>query len=158
MHFKASDLSKEVKVLSGGERVKLYLAMILLSDANFLVLDEPTNYLDIAALEALESLIQSFAGAVLFVSHDSAFVRHTAEQVLAIEDGKMKLTRKTMQELEQEKTDKKVTVAEDKLVIELRLTEIAAKLSDPRVSQAEKAELDRAYIENSRLLREIKRN
>ncbi|EJK6532596.1 ABC-F family ATP-binding cassette domain-containing protein, partial [Listeria monocytogenes] len=73
MHFKESDLYKEVRMLSGGERVKLMLSMLLLSDANFLILDEPTNYLDIYAMEALETLIKQFAGTVLFVSHDRTF-------------------------------------------------------------------------------------
>lgn len=158
LHFEQSDLKKCVSVLSGGERVKLYLAMILLSDANFLVLDEPTNYLDIAALEALEGLISSFDGAVLFVSHDTAFVRNIALEVLQIENGKMKLERKSMQQVAQEKESAEQVVEEDSLLIELRLSEIASKLADPKLSQAEKASLDEAYLENSRKLRKLKEN
>ncbi|MGJ8729990.1 ribosomal protection-like ABC-F family protein [Listeria aquatica] len=158
LHFQQADLKKSVSVLSGGERVKLYLAMILLSDANFLVLDEPTNYLDITALEALEGLISTFEGAVLFVSHDTAFVRNTALEVLQIEKGKMKLERKSMQRVAAEKESADQVVEEDSLLVELRLSEIAAKLGDPKLSAAEKASLDQAYLENSRKLRELKGN
>ena len=59
MHFFDRDIEKPVSVLSGGERVKVTLAKLLLSDINTLVLDEPTNYLDIEAMQALEVLLQA---------------------------------------------------------------------------------------------------
>ncbi|HFI0121907.1 TPA: ABC-F type ribosomal protection protein Vga(F) [Streptococcus suis] len=65
---------QKVANLSGGERVRLSLAKVLLSDANLLIVDEPTNYLDITAIEALEKFLQEYQGSVLLISHDQRFV------------------------------------------------------------------------------------
>lgn len=146
MHFKESDLHKEVRMLSGGERVKLLLSMLLVSDANFLILDEPTNYLDIYAMEALETLIKQFAGTVLFVSHDRTFVNHVAEQLLVIENNEMTFHRMTFAEYEESKAPSRIT-EEDKLILEMRMSEIAAKLMQLNLKPAEKAMLEQDYQE-----------
>lgn len=146
MHFKESDLHKEVRMLSGGERVKLLLSMLLVSDANFLILDEPTNYLDIYAMEALETLIKQFAGTVLFVSHDRTFVNHVAEQLLVIENNEMTFHRMTFAEYEKSKAPSRIT-EEDKLILEMRMSEIAAKLMQPNLKSTEKAILEQDYQE-----------
>ncbi|MFP3129738.1 ABC-F family ATP-binding cassette domain-containing protein, partial [Listeria monocytogenes] len=146
MHFKESDLHKEVRMLSGGERVKLLLSMLLVSDANFLILDEPTNYLDIYAMEALETLIKQFAGTVLFVSHDRTFVNHVAEQLLVIENNEMTFHRMTFAEYEESKAPSRIT-EEDKLILEMRMSEIAAKLMQPNLKPTEKAMLEQDYQE-----------
>ncbi|HEM4954132.1 TPA: ABC-F family ATP-binding cassette domain-containing protein [Streptococcus suis] len=65
---------QKVANLSGGERVRLSLAKVLLADANLLILDEPTNFLDMAAIEALETFLKEYEGSVLLVSHDQQFV------------------------------------------------------------------------------------
>ncbi len=78
---------KAVKVLSGGERRRLALAIVVASGANFLVLDEPTNHLDLESREALESALENFPATVLLVSHDRALLDCVAERTLAIEDG-----------------------------------------------------------------------
>jgi ABC transport system ATP-binding/permease protein len=80
-----------VKSLSGGERNRLLLARLFARPANVLVLDEPTNDLDIDTLELLESLLQEFTGTLFLVSHDRAFLENTVTQVIAFE-GKGKLT------------------------------------------------------------------
>ena len=74
-----------VKSLSGGERNRLLLARLFARPANVLVLDEPTNDLDIDTLELLESLLQEFAGTLFLVSHDRAFLENTVTQVIAFE-------------------------------------------------------------------------
>lgn len=74
-----------VKSLSGGERNRLLLARLFARPANVLVLDEPTNDLDIDTLELLESLLQDFAGTLFLVSHDRAFLENTVTQVIAFE-------------------------------------------------------------------------
>jgi ATP-binding cassette, subfamily F, member 3 len=71
-------------VLSGGEKVRLALARILLTPSNFLILDEPTTHLDIAAREALEQALDEFRGTLCLVSHDVEFVRHVATGVLTL--------------------------------------------------------------------------
>src|SRR3546814_8163620 len=74
-----------VKSLSGGERKRLLLARLFALPANVLVLDEPTNDLDIETLELLESLLQEFDGTLFLVSHDRAFLENTVTQVIAFE-------------------------------------------------------------------------
>jgi ATP-binding cassette subfamily F protein uup len=74
-----------VKSLSGGERNRLLLARLFARPANVLVLDEPTNDLDIDTLELLESLLQDYAGTLFLVSHDRAFLENTVTQVIAFE-------------------------------------------------------------------------
>lgn len=74
-----------VKSLSGGERNRLLLARLFARPANVLVLDEPTNDLDIDTLELLESLLQEYAGTLFLVSHDRAFLENTVTQVIAFE-------------------------------------------------------------------------
>ena len=84
--FTASDVNKPVSVLSGGERIRLAFAKIFVSDANVLVLDEPTNYLDIPSVEAIQELLSEYEGTMLLVSHDRTFVKAIATQVLSIRD------------------------------------------------------------------------
>ena len=76
---------KPVKVLSGGERRRLALAVVVASGANFLVFDEPTNHLDLESREALEAALEAFPGTLLLVSHDRALLDAVAERTLAIE-------------------------------------------------------------------------
>ena len=75
----------KVKSLSGGERTRLLLARLFSRPANLLVLDEPTNDLDMETLELLESLLQDYAGTVLLVSHDRTFLNNVVTQVFAFE-------------------------------------------------------------------------
>lgn len=73
--------------LSGGERVRLSLAKVLLTDANLLILDEPTNFLDLTAIEALERFLKEYQGSVLVISHDQDFVDKVATSKWWIKDG-----------------------------------------------------------------------
>ncbi len=79
--------SRRVSDLSGGEKARLVLAELLQSRPNFLVLDEPTNHMDVQAKETLESAFQAYTGTILFVSHDRYFIRQLAQSVLIFEDG-----------------------------------------------------------------------
>lgn len=80
--FTGDDVFKEISALSGGERGRVSLAKLMLSEANFLILDEPTNHLDIASKEILEEALNSYAGTVLYVSHDRYFINQTATRIL----------------------------------------------------------------------------
>ena len=80
-----------VKSLSGGERNRLLLARLFTRPANVLVLDEPTNDLDIETLELLEALLQSYSGTLFLVSHDREFLDNVVTQVIAFEgDGMLR--------------------------------------------------------------------
>ncbi len=85
----AEDMDKKVRMLSGGERAKLALAVFECEQANTLFLDEPTNHLDLPARESLEAALQAFDGTLLFVSHDRYFIRALAGKVLEIENGSL---------------------------------------------------------------------
>lgn len=78
--------SRRVSDLSGGEKARLVLAELLQSRPNFLVLDEPTNHMDVQAKETLESAFQAYTGTILFVSHDRYFIRQVAQSVLIFEN------------------------------------------------------------------------
>ncbi len=84
-NFKGSDQSKIVGNLSGGERGRLHLAKTLISGGNVLLLDEPSNDLDVETLRALEEALLEFAGSVLVVSHDRWFLDRIATHILAAE-------------------------------------------------------------------------
>jgi len=84
-NFKGQDQQKMVGNLSGGERGRLHLAMTLLTGANVLLLDEPSNDLDVETLRALEEALLEFAGSVLVISHDRWFLDRIATHILAFE-------------------------------------------------------------------------
>ena len=81
------DIKKPVFLLSGGERVKTALAKVLVSGCNLLILDEPTNHIDVYTMAGLEHLLSSYDGTLLAVSHDRAFIEHVADQVYVMRDG-----------------------------------------------------------------------
>ena len=83
--FKSGDQQKKVGVLSGGERNRVQLAKILRAGGNVMVLDEPTNDLDVDTLRSLEDAILDFAGCVVCVSHDRYFLDRIATHILAFE-------------------------------------------------------------------------
>jgi len=85
-NFKGADQQKQVKHLSGGERNRLQLAKVLKIGGNVLMLDEPTNDLDVETLRALEEAILNFAGSVLVISHDRWFLDRIATHILAFEN------------------------------------------------------------------------
>ena len=85
--FSGEDVFKNVNMLSGGEKVRLALCKILKTRPNVLVLDEPTNHMDIVGKETLESMLKDYKGTLIFVSHDRYFVKKVATQLLEFEDG-----------------------------------------------------------------------
>ncbi|WP_342551357.1 Msr family ABC-F type ribosomal protection protein [Paenibacillus sp. FSL R7-0652] len=84
--FSQHDVRKKLAVLSGGEIMKLQLAKILLGRYNILLLDEPSNFLDMPATEALEQMMKSYVGTIIFISHDARLVENVADQVYAVEN------------------------------------------------------------------------
>ncbi|MBE5900538.1 MAG: ABC-F family ATP-binding cassette domain-containing protein [Lachnospiraceae bacterium] len=83
------DMKKQAGDLSGGERMKLAFAMLFVSNANVLILDEPTNYLDLPSMKALEKMLKEYEGTLLFTSHDSTFVSQVATDVVEIKNKKI---------------------------------------------------------------------
>jgi macrolide transport system ATP-binding/permease protein len=93
MSFTGNDLKKNVRNLSGGEAIRLVLCQLFLGRYNVLVLDEPTNFLDVFCIEALERFLKAYEGTVLLVSHDRTFIERVADCVYVIEDKKLVLKR-----------------------------------------------------------------
>lgn len=89
MNIKGNDLKKNVRNISGGEAIRLVLCQLFLGRYNVLVLDEPTNFLDIDSIEALERFLKGYEGTVLLVSHDQTFIENVADCVYNIEDRKL---------------------------------------------------------------------
>jgi ATPase subunit of ABC transporter with duplicated ATPase domains len=84
--FTSDDFNKKVQVCSGGEKNRLLFGKLMLQDINVLVLDEPTNHMDMESIEALNNAIYKFDGTVIFVSHDREFVSSLATQIIEIKD------------------------------------------------------------------------
>ncbi|MBL8137233.1 MAG: ABC-F family ATP-binding cassette domain-containing protein [Acidobacteria bacterium] len=82
--FSGDDVDKKIRALSGGEKTRLVIARMMLNPPNFLVLDEPTNHLDLATKEMLLEALANFAGTMIFVSHDRAFLRKLSNRVLEL--------------------------------------------------------------------------
>lgn len=80
--FSGDDVYKTVNMLSGGEKVRLALCKLFKKKPNFLILDEPTNHMDIVGKEALENMLADYSGTLLFVSHDRYFVKKVAERIV----------------------------------------------------------------------------
>ena len=110
-NFKGADQQKQVGTLSGGERGRLHLAKTLLAGANVLLLDEPSNDLDVETLRALEDALSEFAGTVMVISHDRWFLDRIATHIIAFEgDSRVQFFEGNYQEYE---ADKKARLGEE---------------------------------------------
>lgn len=98
--FRGEDVFKPVRLLSGGERARLALAVLALEGANFLLLDEPSNHLDIPAQEVLQQVLEAFDGTILLVSHDRYLIDRLATQVWELRNGRLEVFPGTYAELQ----------------------------------------------------------
>ncbi|MED5426155.1 MAG: ABC-F family ATPase [Pseudomonadota bacterium] len=87
--FTSDDFNKRVQVCSGGEKNRLLFGKLMLQDINVLVMDEPTNHMDMESIEAVNNALYKFDGTVIFVSHDREFVSSLATQIIEINDKKL---------------------------------------------------------------------
>ena len=103
-NFSGGDQQKQVGILSGGERNRLHLAKILKAGANVILLDEPTNDLDVNTLRALEEALTNFAGTAMVISHDRWFLNRIATHIIAFEgDSKVVFFEGNYQDYEEDK-------------------------------------------------------
>ncbi len=144
------DVFKKVSVLSGGEKVKVSLARILVSDANFLILDEPTNYLDVFSMEALERVLCDYTGTLLLISHDRKFIENIGERLLMIENEDVRTFEGSLTEFNEErKKCPKEKVTENTLnatILNMRLAELSARIDLCKDEQM-KRDLEAQYFE-----------
>lgn len=109
------DVFKCVKDLSGGEKVRLALSKIFRRRPNFLILDEPTNHMDIIGKETLEKLLMDFSGTVIVVSHDRYLINRVAKSLIVFENGGVRYFDGTFDEYEESVKETAEEVAKDKL-------------------------------------------
>lgn len=144
--FYKADVHKKISVLSGGERVKVSLAKIFVSDCNTLILDEPTNYLDLQALEALEELLVDYEGTILFVTHDRYFVEKIATKILAIENKNLNMFEDNYEQYQKRNTEQSRNILEEeRAVLELEIVAVLGELSDPMLDEERKSALDARF-------------
>lgn len=155
--FKGESIYKKVNILSGGERVKVSFAKILVQDVNLLILDEPTNYMDINALEEIEKTLIEYDKTLLFVSHDRRFVNSVANHIMTIENQKIKIFNGNYTEYlirNQKQMDfHKEEVEKQRIILQYHLAEVIGKLSMPS-KQEDIEKLDQEY---HRIVDELKR-
>lgn len=89
--FYGDEIDKKIEVLSGGERVRLYLGCMMLENPDCLIMDEPTNHLDVPARDALESALVKYNGTIIAISHDRYFLNRCVNRILEFSDGTVRL-------------------------------------------------------------------
>ena len=132
--FKGDTVLKMVNSLSGGEKVKVALCKILLSDNNVLILDEPTNYLDIKSMEALEEALINMDKTVIMVSHDRKFITNVCDYIIEIENNMVRQFNGGYSEYIREKNKPKVNNKDKEnkeklMLLQNKLSEIISILS-----------------------------
>lgn len=158
LNLKEQQILKPARLLSGGERAKTCLARLLVGDYNLLILDEPTNHLDVFAMEALGKLLMDYAGTLLLVSHDRAFVEKLCgrlvifeHQRLAVFEGGLSAYYAAQNKPRLDEREKKARID----ALEMRLAALAAKLAKPG-KKDDPVKLDAEYKEAARELRGLK--
>ncbi len=158
--FKREDIYKKVSVLSGGERVKVAFAKMLLQDINILILDEPTNYMDINSLEVVENVLKDYNSTLLFVSHDRRFIESIADHIMTIENHKVNMFKGNYSEYLESKNkckdNYKEEIENEVFVLQNRLSEVVGRLSMPSKNDDVVA-LDKEYNELLLKLKELKK-
>jgi macrolide transport system ATP-binding/permease protein len=155
--FKGDEVYKKVGVLSGGEQIKVSFAKILLQDINLLILDEPTNYLDINSLEVMEDTLKDYDRTLLFVSHDRSLITKVATQIMTVENYKIKCFNGTYAEFHEKQNKQKQNgdISMEIILLENRLSQILGRLS-MQLKKEELEALDKEYLEISDKLKELR--
>lgn len=156
--FKGDDVYKKVGVLSGGEKVKVALCKIILEDNNMLILDEPTNYLDIISIKALESSLKNTDKTMIIVSHDRSFIDKVCDYIIEIKDKNVNEFNGDYKEYKESKNEVKLCKQEQKdneeiLVLENKLSHVISMLCIEN-NPDKKLEYEKEY---QSLLEEIKK-
>lgn len=128
LNIKADEVHKKVSVISGGERVKVQLVKLLMSDSQVLILDEPTNFLDVHSIEALEEMLKSYPGLIILVSHDKSFRKSISETSYNIENRQL---------VNVDTPPPRNSSKDELLVLENQITRVLSDLSDGSTPELE---------------------
>jgi len=135
LYLTEQHIHKPVSVLSGGERAKVMLARLMASDVNVLILDEPTNHIDMYTAEALEGLLDKWEGTMLIVTHDRSLAKNTADRLVFLENGKLEEFEGNWEAYEQEKeraSKPKEVLKLDKTLLSMKMAELSMRLRKPK--------------------------
>ena len=144
--FTGDSIYKRVAVLSDGEQAKIKLAKLITSKANLIMLDEPTNYLDIQAIEVLEELLLHMDRPLIFVSHDVSLINHLANKLFLIKHQQIETFAGNLQDYQQDQLTKKQAKSDQQMLIDFRLTQLNSLLSLDLPAD-EKARLEEEYLD-----------
>lgn len=140
--FYGEDVFKKISMLSGGEKVRLELAKILKKGPNLLILDEPTNHMDIVGKESLERLLEEYKGTILVVSHDRFFINKVTDSLLVFSKQGVKFFDGSYEKYEEkrieEQTEKVQAVKKEKSSNNLYLQQKEQARKDARIKKIEK--------------------
>lgn len=158
--IKGNKVFEKLKVLSGGERVKVSFAKMILEDINFLILDEPTNYLDINSLEVIEEVLKYYNGSILLVSHDVKFIENICNEILIIKDKKIHSFMGSYKEYIESLDKKDITkqerdIKEKIIILENQISSLMSIISIEQ-NKDKIIEYDKEYILKIRQLNELK--
>jgi len=148
--FSGTDVDKKLNVLSGGEVVRLGLCKILKMKPNFLILDEPTNHMDIVSKETIEKMLKGYKGTIIFVSHDRYFVRKISDSLLVLEDGEAIYYPYGYNQYMAKKEDKKYEVK-----IEVKKEEKIRVNSDKNSLKKELSKIEKDILEHEEKIKKI---
>lgn len=153
--IRGNEVFKKINQLSIGERSRVSILKTILGKADLLILDEPTNHMDIYTREVFEDALLQFDGAILFVSHDRYFIEKITTKILKLEKNKLiEYPGDYSYYIEKSQNDNTInTNSENKMLLEIKLAYVNGKLEDPKLSQEQKDELKLQYFSICRELR-----
>jgi len=163
--FRGDDVLKKIGNLSMGEKGRVAFARLILSGANMLVLDEPTNHMDIVSREKIEDVLTEFKGAILVVSHDRYFINRVASKIFRIDRGNLTFydggydyyVAKSREDKERSEKGEEYKDITDKIRrLECELAFISGRLNNAQ-DEEEKEKLDQAFIKTARELNAYKK-
>jgi ATP-binding cassette subfamily F protein 3 len=163
--FKGDDVYKKIGNLSMGEKGRVAFAKLILSGANLLILDEPTNYMDMQSKEKVEDVLEKFAGSIIFVSHDRYFIKRLANRVFVIDNRKLYLYDGDygyyLNKCREHKAKNRFGMGYDEMAdnirrLECELAFLGGKLSE-KLDEEEKEELNRKFLATAKELNECKK-
>lgn len=162
MLFRQADLEKPISVLSVGEKKRVAVLKLLLSSCNLLLLDEPTDHLDLQSRERLEDALTDYAGTLVLVSHDRYLLRKVCNKILVLEDRRLVSYAAGLAEYEERTAKGKAETAntrggdltrEERLLLETKLAQLSADLAMMSKDDPGYFELERTFLELARRLR-----
>lgn len=137
LNIRNDEIYKKVVDISGGEKVKVSLAKIILSNSNMLILDEPTNFLDIEGIEALEKMLKAYTGTVLIVSHDRKFIDDIADNIIILENGNIKQYEGNYEKYlesqnQKPKATNQIKSSNDKLLLQFKRAKLESEIASTK--------------------------